>query len=162
MKKRAGRPSKLTPEVIERICAALRAGTSFKTAAEFAGISEPTVHAWMLKGRNAKSGKFREFWQKVTRARGVAKVSYVNVIRKAASEGDWQAAKWALAHIEPESYGAAAQKVEINANVAHQITITDAQAINILEELPGEVIDLYLVEDEDEDEPPQLTAEDSA
>jgi transposase-like protein len=42
-----GRPSKLTDETKERILAAIRYGASKKLAAEYAGISESTLHRWL-------------------------------------------------------------------------------------------------------------------
>ena len=72
-----GRPSKLTPEVQERICQAIRAGNYYEAACAYAGIHYSTFRKWMQKGETAKSGKFREFFEAVTRVEYEAKVRMV-------------------------------------------------------------------------------------
>ena len=72
-----GRPSKLTPEVQERICQAIRAGNYYEAACAYAGIGYSTFRVWMIKGEKAKSGKYREFLEAVTRAEHEAEVRMV-------------------------------------------------------------------------------------
>lgn len=43
---RPGRPSKMTPEVVDLFCAMLKAGLTIRDAALTAGISEQCVHGW--------------------------------------------------------------------------------------------------------------------
>ena len=50
--RRAGRPSKLTPDVQQAITAALRAGAYLEQAARHAGISVQTVYNWLDRGRS--------------------------------------------------------------------------------------------------------------
>lgn len=90
-----GRTTKLTKEVQERICTALRAGNTRLTAAQWGGISEATFYNWLDKGRNPETttrGKikaafqpFLEFLEAVTRAETEAQVRNVAVLQKAAS-----------------------------------------------------------------------------
>ena len=58
------RPSKLTPEVTERLLHALRTGNARVMACRYAGISEPTFHRWMTDERP----EFREFREVVEQA----------------------------------------------------------------------------------------------
>ena len=50
------RPSKLTPELMERIVRAVRAGNYPKVAARAAGISPTTYYRWMSEGEKATRG----------------------------------------------------------------------------------------------------------
>ena len=76
----AGRNSKLTPEVHEKIVTALRAGNYSKVAAEYAGISEVTFYRWLRRGRAAKRGMYREFADAVQRAEREAEVRAVAIL----------------------------------------------------------------------------------
>jgi len=60
-KKRYQKRSKLTPEVIEKVCRAIRIGGNFEDAARFAGISIAAFYRWKAKGEKAESGIQREF-----------------------------------------------------------------------------------------------------
>jgi len=93
----AGRPSKLTPEVQTEIVRSLKAGSYLDVAAEFAGIDETTLYRWLKRGEKAKSGRYFEFRQAVTRAKAAAEVRAVGHIAMAAAE-DWRAAAWFLEH----------------------------------------------------------------
>lgn len=73
----AGRPSKLTPEVKARLVQAIEAGNYYEAACGYAGITYTTFRNWMIKGENAKSGKYREFFEAITRAETVAEVRMV-------------------------------------------------------------------------------------
>ena len=54
-KARGGRPSKLTPEVQEKIVTAIRAGNYAQVAAVYAGIGERTFYRWMERGEKSKA-----------------------------------------------------------------------------------------------------------
>lgn len=66
-----GRPTKLTHQRQERIAAAIESGHSFRSACEQAGISTATGHRWMSAGADEEEGVFRDFYDRITRARGV-------------------------------------------------------------------------------------------
>lgn len=73
----AGRPSKLTSEVRARLVQAIEAGNYYEAACGYAGITYTTFRNWMIKGENAKSGTYREFFEAITRAETVAEVRMV-------------------------------------------------------------------------------------
>jgi hypothetical protein len=80
-----GRPSKLTPEVQDKIVQAIRHGNFMSVAAAFAGIDDSTAYRWLAEGREAESGPLREFYDAVTRARAVVEVQLVgHVLRDVA------------------------------------------------------------------------------
>jgi hypothetical protein len=90
-----GRPSILTPEVQRRLCEAVAAGNTRHDAAEYAGIGESTLRAWLARGKRQRCGKFRELLAAIKKAEADAVVRNVAIIQKAASK-TWQAAAWWL------------------------------------------------------------------
>ena len=102
-----GRPTKLTPEVQDKIVNALRAGNYQETAAKYAGISDKTFYEWMRRGESddPKEAIFVEFRQAVEKAKSDAEVRDVALIDKAASDGTWQAAAWKLERKYPHRWG---------------------------------------------------------
>lgn len=99
-----GRPTKLTPEVQDRIIQALKAGNYVETAAEYAGIGKTTFYRWMARGEQASRGIYREFRDAVMRARAEAEARNVAIIQKAAPD-DWRAAAWWLERAFPDRWG---------------------------------------------------------
>lgn len=99
-----GRKSKLTEERQERILQAIRAGNYIETAALHAGISEGTFHRWMQEGERAKTGKKREFYEAVKKARADAETRTVAIISNAMPTS-WQAAAWWLERSFPDRWG---------------------------------------------------------
>lgn len=81
----SGRKTKLTDEIIKKICAGIEAGLSQKQAAIHATVSESTYHRWKAKGENAKSGIFREFWERLKKAEIKIRKKHLDRIDKAAS-----------------------------------------------------------------------------
>lgn len=98
------RPTKLTPELQEKICQAIRAGNYIETAAAYAGVNKSTLYDWLKRGGRAKSGKYKEFSNAVEKALAEAEVRDVFIIGKAAEE-NWQAAAWRLERKFPDRWG---------------------------------------------------------
>ena len=90
-----GRPSALTPDVQRRVCEAIAAGNTRHDAAEYAGVADSTLRAWLAQGRRQRRGKFRELLTAVKKAEADAVVRNVAIIQKAAATS-WQAAAWWL------------------------------------------------------------------
>jgi transposase len=125
----AGRQTKLTPEVQDRIVAALRAGNYQETAARYAGISEDTFYEWLKRGKEEPGSAYSEFSEAVEKAKADAEVRDVALIDKAAHDGSWQAAAWKLERKFPNKWGrvnrteisgpdGAAVKVDIDAKAS--------------------------------------------
>ena len=100
-----GRPTKLTPEVQDKIVNALRGGNYQETAAQFAGIDEATFYRWMERGASEDEGIYCEFRKAVERAKSQAEVRDIALIDKAAQNGSWQAAAWKLERKFPQKWG---------------------------------------------------------
>lgn len=100
--RRIGRPTKLTPEVHDRIVSLIRAGNYAEVAAVHVGIHPSSYYLWMQKGRDhieaclTVDGErpdfeptvYSEFYESVKAAESKGEVSAVGVIQKAMDVGD--------------------------------------------------------------------------
>lgn len=100
------RKLKITPELVDKICLAIRAGNYAKIACEMVGIGETTYYRWMELGQKEGAQKvYREFWESIKRAEADAEIANVALIRQAANNGSWQAASWLLERKHGERWG---------------------------------------------------------
>jgi len=90
-KRGRGRPTKLTPELIERVAAVVRAGNYLDTAARYCGVSKQDFYTWLKRGHSQKRGIYRQFLDALEKAQAAADVRDHALIAKAA-EKDWRAA----------------------------------------------------------------------
>ena len=94
------RPTKLTPEVQELICKAIRIGATYQAAAEAAGISYETFNEW----RKCKTTKFLRFSEAVDRANADAQLDLLAKVQTFGDK-DWRASTWILEHRFKQDYG---------------------------------------------------------
>ena len=92
------------------------------------GIDESTFYVWYNKGKNAKSGKYKKFYEQVNEARSAAVTLRAKRVYKA-GETSWQADAWWLERMVPESFGRK-DKMEVksdntNTNVNMEVKPTD-------------------------------------
>ena len=100
-----GRPTKLTPEALERVEQLVRAGTTIDVAAAAAGVNRATIYRWLAAGEKARKGTHtRELRDRVERARAESESVLVARIGAAAAKGSWQAAAWLLERRWPERW----------------------------------------------------------
>jgi hypothetical protein len=85
---------KQTPERVERLLKALRAGNTRRASCAYAGITDDTLSNWCKKS---------DFSDMVQKAESEAEMRNVQVIMKAA-EKSWQAAAWWLERRRREDY----------------------------------------------------------
>jgi transposase len=102
---KAGRPTKLTPALQEKIVMVIRGGNYIETAAAYAGISKQTLYNWLRRGARQKSGQYREFALAVEQALAEAEMRDLALIEQAARDGKWQAAAWRLERRFPKRWG---------------------------------------------------------
>lgn len=93
-----------TPERIERIADAIRAGNYAQVAARYGGIGESTYYEWLRRGGEGEA-PFVEFMEAVKEAEAQAEVRNMALIQQAAQGGTWQAAAWYLERRYPARYG---------------------------------------------------------
>src|SRR5262249_43526879 len=105
-----GRPSKLTPELQEAICKSIREGNCLSTACRCARISYRTFRNWMVKGRKAKKGQFRQFFQAIDQAEAESEAAAVKAWQSQIPR-NWQAAMHWLARRFPERWSPQAKEI---------------------------------------------------
>ncbi len=99
-----GRPTKLTPEIQEKIVQALSIGNYRKDAAEYAGIDAATLYRWVLRGSREKDSAYADFRTAVLEAESRAKITAIGCITKAMRDGDWRAAAYWLDRKFPHQF----------------------------------------------------------
>src|SRR5262245_5709675 len=114
-----GRPCKLTPEVRERLCTAIRAGNYYEAAAAYASITYGSLRKWIQKGRAARRGKYFAFLQAIKKAEADAEATVVAQWRQQIPE-NWQAARDFLARRFPRRWGPK-EKHEVEGTVSVSI-----------------------------------------
>jgi hypothetical protein len=55
----------LTADMQRRICQAVADGNTRTDAATAAGVGRSTLFRWLAKGKRARRGKFRDFWDAI-------------------------------------------------------------------------------------------------
>jgi hypothetical protein len=132
-RKKGGRPPKLAPEILARICDALRAGNYRETAAAYAGVRKSTLYDWLRRGAKAPRGIYRELHDAVEKALADSEARDVALIGKAADR-DWQAAAWRLERKFPERWGRR-QHHDVDANIKSTVKVSSEEAIKELNRL---------------------------
>jgi hypothetical protein len=103
-KRRPGRPSKLTPDVVALILNAIRCGAPNKVACAAAGIRAETMCVWLRKAEElGKPKEYAQFAQSLARARQEGIAARLGIIHKAAKI-DWRAAAWLLERDMPDVF----------------------------------------------------------
>ena len=85
------RPVKLSKQVQQEICRAVRAGNYPAVAARVAGISESTYYRWMEQGRSEPKGPHHAFYEAIKKAQAESEAHAVAILRSE-MKGDWRAA----------------------------------------------------------------------
>ena len=116
-----GRPTKLTEDTQAKITQAIRLGSTYKMASQYAGISYVSFNQWCKRGEEElarrESGKvkkgskqwkaeqiFVDFFNAVKEAEGQAVIGWLAKIEASANDGSWQAAAWKLERRYPSDY----------------------------------------------------------
>lgn len=96
------RPSKLTPELAEKIASYISTGNYASVVCGLVGITETTYYSWLEKGRKAKSGKYLEFLESIKKAEAAREAKWIKDI-----DGDpsWQSKAWLLERRYSERWG---------------------------------------------------------
>ena len=106
--RRTGRPTKLNPLLVERLCLALEEPLPIGMACDLVGLHRSTFHRWMRRGEGEDAYKthpaFSDFCDRVTRARARGQVKLFRTIRDD-PKGGWRAATWLLERLNPEDFG---------------------------------------------------------
>ena len=119
--------TKFNEQICEELCAVHSEGLPQKSCADLVGIDRKTLYNWIQKGKNAKSGKYRQFYLNWIRAAAKFEREHLGHI---ADSSSWLAHQYLLQVKDPEQY-VVAEKQEMETTVKADITadvdMTDSQ-----------------------------------
>lgn len=98
-----GRPTKLTPELLEKISGYVEAGNFVDIACQACGINRSTYYRWKNRGETNNKGIYHDFCNTIKKAEAVGEVSHVEKIREGKS--GWQSSAWWLERRFPDRWG---------------------------------------------------------
>jgi transposase len=102
----AGRPCKLTTDIIDIVCSKLEIGMSYKLACQAAGIHFSTFQDWMAKGESGESDEiFSIFSDRVHAAESYCAEQCLIRIQEKAQNGGTFYDTWLLERRYPQDYG---------------------------------------------------------
>ena len=99
----AGRPTKLTPEVVDKILLAIRGGNFRGVAARWAGSSDRALRRVMEEGRKHPSSEAGEIRRRIIEAEEAAEINCVRLVLEAAKR-DVKHAEWWLERRRPHRW----------------------------------------------------------
>ena len=126
-----GRGTKLTPEVINRLGEALKAGNYIEVAVEYAGIAPATYYRWLKEAEAEDASELhKELRETTKRARAEAEYRNVALIQQAAQNGTWQASAWWLERSAPSRWGRQQRvQAEITGAYGGPVEVVDAKSV---------------------------------
>ena len=141
-----GRPTLLTPLVIDDIVQLMATGAGVETCAAAIGIASTTLSEWFARAAdpNEKVQIFRDFAGSIAQARAQWEITSLGIVASggapAATQGgrpgDWRGRAWLLERLKPERFGPPTKKLEHSGTgPGGAIRITGAV------ELPAEIPD---------------------
>ena len=116
------RPTKLTPELQERIVKDISLGVSYVDASGAAGVDYTTFNNWVKWGRDSKKGIYFKFFNAIEGAKATAFANFTKVITRASMDGDWRAALEYLKRHDPANWGDS-NKLDVTSG-GEKITVT--------------------------------------
>lgn len=116
--------SKFNEDTVTRLEQAISAGATYRLAAGFAGITYQTLRNWIKKGEEAKTGRHKEFVERLRAAESRAAMGWLEMIDSAASQS-WQAAAWKLERRYPGDYGRQQVDHHHTGNVTFELKFDD-------------------------------------
>lgn len=103
-KVKRGRPTKLTPDIMARICKEVSEGATYEEAATLNGISPKRISDWKAKGQE-DGGIFEDFSDELA----ASEKRYIQknriLLNRAAEKGNWQAALTILERKDAANWG---------------------------------------------------------
>ncbi len=102
-----GRPTKLTPELIEIVERLIDSGMSVSAVCDAVGVARPTFYQWVSLGEKGTSKDiYTEFADRVKKARAIVQARWLERIEVAAQDPKtWTAAAWLLERSFPQEFG---------------------------------------------------------
>lgn len=105
----------------------VRHGVPIRHAAMAVGVGESTIHSWLARGDQAKSGIYRDFLEAVTRAKAESVATLAARVSQAAAT-DWRAAAWLLSRRAPEEFIDPGKRYDLIAGEARaRVIVTESR-----------------------------------
>ena len=93
--------AKFNYEVCEKLLKAHENGLPLKTCAKYAGIDRKTLYNWLKRGKEAKTGKYCEFYDQWQKAEAIYQLYH---LKKINDDKSWQSSRYLLQVTDPETY----------------------------------------------------------
>ena len=127
------RPTKLTPELQQRIGDNVALGLTYSLAAEAVGITYKTLNLWLKRGQTDKSGKYNQFYRYIQKCNADGAKKLLERLNNAAAAGNCQVCMWILERRFPDCFGRRVYRkmdvVSENKNENIELIINDADGI---------------------------------
>ena len=127
------RPTKLTPELQQRIGDNVAFGLTYSLATESVGITYKTLNDWLKKGRSSTSGKYYQFFKYIQKRNADAAKALLERLNEAAKAGDTRIYMFILERRFPDEFGRRVYRktnvVSESQNMIVDIAINDADGI---------------------------------
>lgn len=145
-KRGRGRPTLLTPLVIDDIVQLMATGAGVETCAAAIGIAPSTLEEWFARAAdpNEKVQIFADFAGAIAQARAQWEITSLGIVAAggapAATQGgrpgDWRGRAWLLERLKPERFGPPTKKLEHSGpGLGGAIRIV-ASSVELPEEIP--------------------------
>lgn len=128
IRRKLGRPTKLTKRLKDSLFKALKDGVSYETACEFAGIWPSTFYKWISEGERDKENNFKtEFSEFSEDIKKVNATVEIDLIQQVSKDKSWQSKAWILERRFPDKWG---RKERVEGEIKHDHTHTvDIKAV---------------------------------
>lgn len=124
-----GRKTKLTEQLINKAERLIKAGNYNMVVCEYLNIHPSTWYKWMQEGEKARSGRKKEFFDRIKKAEAEAEVRLITDLQKIASDNNsWQGIAWMLERKFPERWG---KKDKVSADLNHSGQVTNKKEIEV-------------------------------
>jgi hypothetical protein len=129
------RPTKLTPDIQQKIGDGITLGLTYALAANSASVTYQTFNSWYQKGKTEKAGKYFKFSQYINKCNADAAKTLLERLNLAAKAGDTRICIWILERRFSEDFGRRIYRktnlVSENKNVNVELIVNDADSIRI-------------------------------
>jgi hypothetical protein len=127
------RPTKLTPEIQQKIGDGISRGLTYALAASAAGITYQTYNEWMKKGQTEKTGKYFLFAQYIQKCNAEGARKLLERLNEAAKAGDTRICMFILERRFSEDFGRRVYRktnsISENLNQNVEIIVNDADIL---------------------------------
>jgi hypothetical protein len=126
-------PTKLTPEIQQKIGDGVSLGLTYALAASAAGVTYQSLNSWMKLGRDSTSGKYYDFHKHIEQRNAEGALRILQKLNDEAKAGNCQVCMWILERRFSEDFGRRVYRktnvVAENLNQNVEISVKDTDAI---------------------------------